>query len=90
VCFGLLNYFFPLLPLLRPLFQLLIPIFVKSFLTSSSHLALGLPFGLVAYGFHLYEGRGLVEVQNPHPPEIPKALENHAKLKPIVKTVKNC
>jgi hypothetical protein len=26
----------------------------RSFLTSSSHLNLGLPFGLVAYGFHLY------------------------------------
>jgi len=24
------------------------------------------------------------------PPEIPKALQNHAKLNPIVKTVKNC
>ena len=35
-------------------FQLVIPIFLKSFLTSSSHLTLGLPFGLVAYGFHLY------------------------------------
>jgi len=35
-------------------FQLVTPIFLKSFLTSSSHLTLGLPFGLVAYGFHLY------------------------------------
>ena len=35
-------------------FQLLTPIFLKSFLTSSSHLTLGLPFGPVAYGFHLY------------------------------------
>ena len=35
-------------------FQLLTPIFLKSFLTSSSHLTLGFPFGLVAYGFHLY------------------------------------
>ena len=35
-------------------FQLLTPIFLKSFLISSSHLTLGLPFGLVAYGFHLY------------------------------------
>jgi len=26
----------------------------------------------------------------PLPPEIPKALENRAKLNPIVKTVKNC
>ena len=25
-----------------------------------------------------------------NPPEIPKALENRAKLNPIVKTVKNC
>ena len=38
-------------------FQLLTPIFLRSFLTSSSHLALGLHFGLVAYGFHLYMGR---------------------------------
>ena len=30
------------------------PIFLSSFLTSSSHLNLGFPFGLVAYGFHLY------------------------------------
>ena len=52
--FGLLNYFFPLFPLLRPLFPIGHPIFLKSFLTSSSHLTLGLPFGLVAYGFHLY------------------------------------
>jgi hypothetical protein len=29
-------------------FQLLTPIFLRSFLTSSSHLTLGLPFGLVA------------------------------------------
>jgi len=35
-------------------FQLFTPIFLKPFLTSSSHLTLGLPFGLVAYGFHLY------------------------------------
>ena len=28
-------------------------------------------------------------VQPPHP-EIPKALQNRAKLNPIVKTVKNC
>ena len=35
-------------------FQLFTPIFLKSFLTSSSHLTLGLLFGLVAYGFHLY------------------------------------
>jgi len=34
-------------------FQLVIPIFLKSFLTSSTHLTLGLPFSLVAYGFHL-------------------------------------
>jgi len=26
----------------------------------------------------------------PHQPEIPKALQNRAKLNPIVKTVKNC
>ena len=35
-------------------FQLVTPIFLKSFLTSSSHLTLGLPFSLVAYGFHMY------------------------------------
>jgi len=29
-------------------------------------------------------------VQTPPPPEIPKALQNRAKLNPIVKTVKNC
>ena len=34
-------------------FQLFTPIFLKSSLTSSSHLNLGLPFGLVACGFHL-------------------------------------
>ena len=33
--------------------------------------------------------RGGGEVQTP-PPEIPKDLQNHAKLNPIVKTVKNC
>ena len=35
-------------------FQFFTPIFLRSFLTSSSHLNLGLTFGLVAYGFHLY------------------------------------
>ena len=30
------------------------------------------------------------EVQTPPPPEIPKVLQNRAKLNPIVKTVKNC
>ena len=54
VSFGLLNYSFPLLPLLCPLFPIGHPIFLKSFLTSSSHLTLGLPFSLVVYGFHLY------------------------------------
>jgi len=29
-------------------------------------------------------------VQTPLPPEIPKAIQNRAKLNPIVKTVKNC
>ena len=33
--------------------------------------------------------RGGVGVFNP-PPEIPKVLQNRAKLNPIVKTVKNC
>jgi hypothetical protein len=35
-------------------FQFFTPTFLRSFLASSSHLNLGLPFGLVAYGFHLY------------------------------------
>ena len=34
--------------------------------------------------------RGGVGVFNPPPPEILKALQNRAKLNPIVKTVKNC
>jgi hypothetical protein len=33
-----------------------------------------------------YRGRG---VFNPPPPELPKAHQNHAKLNPIVKPVKN-
>ena len=33
---------------------------------------------------------GLGCSNHPPPPEIPKALQNRAKLKPIVKTVKNC
>ena len=51
------------------------------------------------YSFHLSEERSTVEssgvpkgglgVSNP-PPQIPKALQNRAKLNPIVKTVKNC
>ena len=36
-------------------------------------------------------GRGALGVQTPPPPpEIPKALQNRAKLNPIVKNVKNC
>jgi len=35
------------------------------------------------------EGRGVREFK-PHPHEIPKALQNRAKLNQIVKTVKNC
>jgi hypothetical protein len=35
-------------------FEFFTLIFLRSFLASSSHLNLGLPFGLVAYGFHLY------------------------------------
>jgi len=34
--------------------------------------------------------RGGVEEFKPPPPEIPNALQNRAKLNPIVKTVKNC
>jgi len=33
--------------------------------------------------------RGVWGVQTPHP-EIPKALQNRAKLNPTVKTIKNC
>ena len=49
--FVSLSYFFPLLPLLRSPFPVL-----HSHLSQivSSHLNLGLPFGLVPYGFHLY------------------------------------
>ena len=36
-----------------------------------------------------YRGRGSLGCSSP-PPEIPKAFQNHAKLNPIVKTVKNC
>jgi len=36
-----------------------------------------------------YRGGGLVCSTSP-PPEIPKALQNRAKLNPFVKTVKNC
>ena len=36
-----------------------------------------------------YRGQGGLGVKPP-PPEIPKALQNRAKLNPIVKTVKNC
>ena len=32
--------------------------------------------------------RGVLRVSNPPPPEIPKALQNRAKLNPTVKTVK--
>ena len=41
-------------------FQFFTPILPRSFLTSSSHLNLGLPFGLVAYGFHLYMILGIL------------------------------
>ena len=34
--------------------------------------------------------RGGFGMFKPPPPEIPKALQNRAKLNPIVKTVKNC
>ena len=41
---------------------------------------------------HLYSGvpRGGVGCSKPPPPEIPKVLQNRAKLNPIVKTVQNC
>jgi len=35
-------------------------------------------------------GGGLGGSKPPPPPEIPKAPQNHAKLSPTVKTVKNC
>jgi len=38
-----------------------------------------------------YQGGGCLEGSTPPPrPEIPMALQNRAKLNPIVKTVKNC
>jgi len=37
-----------------------------------------------------YQWRTEGGCSNPPPPEIPKALQNRAKLNPIVKTVKNC
>ena len=36
----------------------------------------------------VYRGGGLRG--STHPPKIPKALQNRAKLNPILKTVKNC
>jgi len=41
-------------------------------------------------GHYMYQWRTEGEGFNPPPPEIPKALQNSAKLNPIVKTVKNC
>jgi len=35
-------------------------------------------------------GEGFGEFNHPLHPEIPKAIQNRAKLNPIVKTVKNC
>jgi len=44
--------------------------------------------------YHGYDNQwrtdGGVSEVHPPPPEIPKALQNRAKLNPIVKTVKNC
>ena len=46
-------------------FQLFTPIFIKSSLTSSSHLNLGLSFGLVACGFHyLYVYTALIRQES--------------------------
>jgi len=42
------------------------------------------------YVAHSGVPRGGFGVFEPPPPEIPKALQNRAKLNPIVKTVKNC
>jgi hypothetical protein len=51
VSFSLLDYFFPLFPLLRPLF----PIGHSHLPQIIPHIVfLGLPFVLVAYGFHLH------------------------------------
>jgi len=35
-------------------------------------------------------GGGFNTPPTPPPPEIPKAIQNRAKLNPIVKTIKNC
>ena len=51
---GLLNYFFPLLTLLRLLFPIIHPHLPQVIPHVVLPLTLGLPFGLVAYGFHLY------------------------------------
>jgi len=40
--------------------------------------------------WHTEGGGGFWGVKTPLPPEILKALQNRAKLNPIVKTVKNC
>ena len=40
--------------------------------------------------FQQWRTEGVVRVFNPPAPEILKALQNRAKLNPIVKTVKNC
>ena len=52
--FWLAQLFHSIASSLALCFQFFTPIFLRSFLTSSSHLNLGLPFSLVAYGFHLY------------------------------------
>ena len=45
--------------------------------------------GTLQVGVIHWHTEGGLGVQTP-PPEIPKALQNRAKLNPIVKTVKNC
>ena len=48
-----------------------------------------LEFRSQGISYHSGVPRGGLSGFNP-PPEIPKALQNRAKLNPIVKTVKNC
>jgi len=52
--FDLLRYFFTFLPLLRRLFPIIHPHLPQVIPHVVLPLTLGLPFGLVAYGFHLY------------------------------------
>jgi len=44
----------------------------------------------IVAGSGVTRGKGVGGSNPSPPPEIPKALQNRAKLNPIVKTVKNC